>query len=314
VKLTAPIGFLRRVFSEFAEDGAMTLAASLAYYTALSMAPLVLLALRIAAFFGPQAQQDLVDQVTGLIGSEGGAAIQLVVDSAKDEPQAGNLAGVLSLLMLIFGASAVFSELQHALNLIWDVKARPKSGILGWIRKRLLSMGILLAVLFLLLVSTVISAVLAMGPRATQDLPGGAALWSGLHLVFSIAIFAAVFALLFRYLPDVRIQWRDVALGAVATAVLFALGKYAVGFYLGRSSVGSAYGAAGSLIILLVWAFYSALIFFFGAEWTQVWARAHGRGIQPNRFADPIDESGGAASGAALAGAGAQAVRRRPPL
>jgi membrane protein len=305
VKLSAPIGFLRRVFAEFFEDGALTLASSLAYYTALSMAPLVLLALRIAAMFGPQTQQDLVDQITALIGSEGGAAVQLVVESSEQEPSAGNVAGILSVLMLVFGASAVFSELQHALNSIWDVRARPKSGILGWIRKRLLSMGILLAVLFLLLVSTVLSAVLAMGPRATADLPGGAALWSAVHLVFSIGVFAAIFALMFRYLPDVRIQWRDVALGAFATAVLFALGKYAVGLYLGRSSVGSAYGAAGSLVILLVWAFYSAVIFFFGAEWTQVWARAHGRGIQPNRFADPVEEPSVEPSGrTALGGAG----------
>jgi membrane protein len=308
VKISAPFGFLRRVFGEFGEDGAVTLAASLAYYTALSMAPLVLLVLRVAALFGPQGQQDLVDQITALIGSQGGDAVQLVILSSKSEPVAGNVAGILSVLMLIFGASAVFSDLQHALNTIWDVRSRPKSGLWGWIRKRLLSMGILLAVLFLLLVSTVISAVLALGPRATADLPGGAALWSVVHLVFSVAVFTALFALMFRYLPDVRIQWRDVWLGAFATAVLFALGKFAVGFYLGRSSVGSAYGAAGSLVILLVWAYYSALVFFLGAEWTQVWARAHGRGIQPNRFADPLEEprEGAPAKGRGprLAGAG----------
>ena len=307
MKLSAPFGFLRKVFGEFGEDGAVTLAASLAYYTALSMAPLVLLVLRVAAFFGPQAQKDLVDQITALIGPQGGDAVQLVIESSKSEPVAGNVAGILSLLMLIFGASAVFSELQHALNTIWDVRSRAKSGVWGWIRKRLLSMGILLAVLFLLLVSTVISAVLALGPRATADLPGGAALWSAVHLVFSIVVFTALFALMFRYLPDVRIQWRDVWLGAFATAVLFALGKLAVGFYLGRSSVGSAYGAAGSLVVLLVWTYYSALIFFFGAEWTQVWARAHGRGIQPNRFADPIEgprEGAPTKSRPRLAGAG----------
>jgi membrane protein len=307
VKLSAPFGFLRKVLGEFSEDGAVTLAASLAYYTALSMAPLVLLVLRVAALFGPQGQKDLVDQITGLIGRQGGDAVQLVVESSKSEPVAGNVAGVLSVLMLIFGASAVFAELQHALNTIWDVRSRPKSGLWGWIRKRLLSMGVLLAVLFLLLVSTVVSALLALGPRATADLPGGAALWSAVHLVFSIAVFGALFALMFRYLPDVRIQWRDVWLGAFATAVLFALGKFAVGFYLGRSSVGSAYGAAGSLVVLLVWTYYSALIFFFGAEWTQVWARAHGRGIQPNRFADPLEaprEGAPAKSRPRLAGAG----------
>jgi len=290
VKISAPIRFVRDVFGEFGEDGAVTLAASLAYYTALSMAPLVLLVLRVAALFGPQAQQDFIDQITALIGSQGGAAVQLVVESSKSEPVTGNVAGILSLVMLVFGASGVFAELQHALNSIWDVRSRSKSGLWGLIRKRLLSMGILLAVLFLLLVSTVISALLALGPRATANLPGGAALWSAVHLVFSIVVFTALFALMFRYLPDVRIKWRDVWLGAFATAVLFALGKSGVGFYLGRSSVGSAYGAAGSLVILLVWAYYSALIFFFGAEWTQVWARAHGRGIQPNRFADPLDE------------------------
>ena len=307
VKLSAPFGFLRKVLGEFGEDGAVTLAASLAYYTALSMAPLVLLVLRVAAFFGPQGQRDLVEQITALIGPQGGDAVQLVIESSRSEPVAGNVAGSLSVLMLIFGASAVFSELQHALNTIWDVRSRPKSGVWGWIRKRLLSMGILLAVLFLLLVSTVVSALLALGPRATADLPGGPALWSVVHVVFSIAVFSALFALMFRYLPDVRIQWRDVWLGAFATAVLFALGKLAVGFYLGRSSVGSAYGAAGSLVVLLVWTYYSALIFFFGAEWTQVWARAHGRGIQPNRYADPLEapREGAPAKGRPrLAGAG----------
>lgn len=289
MKLSEPIGFLRRVLAEYFEDGALTLASSLAYYTALSMAPLVLLALRIAAYFGSGAQSGLLDQVTGLIGSEGGAAIELVVQSSAEEPTKGNVAGVLSLAVLLFGASAVFSELQRALNIIWDVRARPKLGVLGWLRKRVLSMGILLAVLFLLLVSTVISALLALGPRATADLPGGPALWSALNFAFSMAVFTSLFALLFRYLPDVRIQWRDVWLGAFATALLFALGKLAVGLYLGKSSVGSAYGAAGSLIVLLVWAYYSALIFFLGAEWTQVWARAHGRGIEPNRYADRVE-------------------------
>jgi membrane protein len=289
VKLRSLIAFLRRVLSEYFEDGALTLASSLAYYTALSMAPLVLLALRVAAWFGADAQQGLLKQVTALIGSEGGAAIELVVQSSAEEPSKGNWASILSLAVLLFGASAVFSELQRALNIIWDVRARPKGGVVDWVRKRVLSMGILLAVLFLLLVSTIVSAVLALGPRVTADLPGGEALWTALNLVFSLAVFSGLFALLFRFLPDVKIQWRDVWTGSFATALLFALGKHVVGLYLGRSGVGSAYGAAGSLVVLLVWAYYSALIFFLGAEWTQVWARAHGRGIEPNRYADRLE-------------------------
>jgi membrane protein len=147
----------------------------------------------------------------------------------------------------------------------------------------------LLALLFLLLVSTALSALLSAASRIAETLPGSAVLWNAVHVVLSICVFTAAFALMFRYLPDVRIGWRDVWFGALCTAVLFAIGKHLLGLYLGRGSVGSAYGAAGSLIVVLVWAYYSALIFFMGAEWTQVWARDHGRGIAPDEHAEPLD-------------------------
>jgi membrane protein len=280
---------VKRVFAEFGEDKGTTLAASLAYYTALSMAPLVLLALWAAALVGPGAQKGLIDELTALLGSEGGAAVSLVVENAREQPSLGNISGIVSLLTLAFGASAVFAQLQSALNHIWDVRSKPKRGIGAWFRKRLLSAGMLLALLFLLLVSTAISAMLSAAFRFVETLPGNAVLWSVVNLAISIVVFAAAFALMFRYLPDVRIEWRDVRFGALSTAVLFAIGKHLLGLYLGRGSVGSAYGAAGSLIVLLVWAYYSALIFFLGAEWTQVWARQQGRGIDPDENAELLD-------------------------
>jgi membrane protein len=298
------VAIVKRVFAEFGEDGAVTQAASLAYYSALSMAPLVLLALWVAALVGPWAQQSLTDEITSLIGSEGGAAVALVVDNAREQPSVGNLSGIVSLLTLAFGATAVLAQLQSAMNHIWDVRSKPKKGVGGWLRKRLLSVGMLLALLFLLLVSTALSALLSAASRIADTLPGSAVVWNAVHVSLSILVFAGAFALMFRYLPDVRIGWRDVWFGALCTAVLFAIGKHLLGLYLGRGSVGSAYGAAGSLIVLLVWAYYSALIFLFGAEWTQVWARDHGRGIVPDEHAEPLDVGeahrvGGAATGRA---------------
>ncbi len=259
------------------------------------MAPIVLLVLWVASFLGPQAHEGLITEITALIGSKGGEAITLVIENARERPSLRNTAGMISLFTLVFGASAVFAELQAAMNRIWNTKPKPGRGIGGWLRKRLLSFGMLLAVLFLLLVSTILSALLAAAYGAAQGLPGGAMLWSCIHFAVSTSVFAAVFALMFRYLPDVRIQWRDVWFGGLSTALLFAVGKYAVGLYLGRSSVGSAYGAAGSLIVVLVWAYYSALIFFFGAEMTQVWARQHGRGIEPYETAASTDSEARAA-------------------
>jgi membrane protein len=202
-------------------------------------------------------------------------------------PQGGTLAAVVGLVTLVIGATAVFGELQTTMNLIWEVRPAPTAGvwagILAWLKERFFSLAIVFALAFLLLVSLVVSAALA-GAAAFFWGPEQTLLSRLLELVVSLAVLTLGFALLFTYVPDAEVRWRDVWLGGVVTAILFTLGKTAIGYYLGQASVGSAYGAAGSMVVLLVWVYYSALIVFFGAEFTQAWATRHG-GVAPQPHA-----------------------------
>lgn len=280
------LSFIKETFKNFLDDDALTLGGALAFYSALSLAPLLLILLWMASYLGEGTQQSMVEQIVALIGEQGGAAIKSIVDNAEKRPTLGNIAGIFSIVMLLFSATGVFGQLQHALNIIWDVEAKPKSGVWGWLRKRLLSAGMVLALGFLLLVSLALSAVLAgMLTYFENTVAGNAGLWVTLNVAIPLLVFTALFGLLFKYLPDVKIGWSDVWLGAFLTSALFVIGKGAIGYYLGRAGVGSAYGAAGSLIALLVWVYYSSLILFFGAEITQVWARRHGREIRPDKHA-----------------------------
>jgi membrane protein len=282
---------LRQTVADFFSDDALTLAAALSFYSALSLAPLLVLLIWISSLLGGTAQQELVEQMVALVGEEGGAAIEEVVESAKESPTLGSVAGALGIATLLFSAAGVFAQLQHSLNVVFDVKAKPAPGaargVWAWLRRRLLSMGMVLAVGFLLLVSLALSAALAavLG-GAKQTLPATEVLWQVANFIAPLIVFIALFAALFKFLPDVRIAWRDVWLASAITAVLFSLGKVGIGIYLGRSSLGSAYGAAGSLVVLLVWVYYAAVIFFLGAELSQVWARAHGRGFEPKEGAE----------------------------
>ena len=204
-------------------------------------------------------------------------------------PQGGTIATIIGLVTLLIGATAVFGELQATLNLIWEVRPAPTHGVWAGIwavlRERIFSLALVLALAFLLLVSLVISAALA-GAAAMFQGPEQALLSRLLELAVSLLVLTFVFALLYKYVPDAEIGWRDVWLGGLITAVLFTLGKTAIGFYLGQASVGSAYGAAGSLVVLLVWVYYSALIMFFGAEFTHAWATRHGA-VTPSRTPSP---------------------------
>lgn len=277
---------VRDAARNFARDEALTLAASLAFYMALSFAPLTLLLIRLGSALGPRAEEELVSQVVDLLGSEAGAVVETIIENAESNPDEGALAGVLGIGVLVFSATSVFAQLQTALNHVWDVRAKPGNGVWSWLRKRLLSAGMLGAVGLLLLVSLALSTVLSLLASAAADrLPGADAVWVVLNTVVSLALFAAVFAAVFRFLPDARIAWRDVVFGALVTAVLFSIGKLLIGAYLGRQAVGSAYGAAGSLLVLLVWVYYSATLVFFGAELTQSFAARRGRSILPDRHA-----------------------------
>jgi membrane protein len=278
-----------RAIQDWWNDNCLRLAASLAYYTALSLAPLVLLIVGVIGLVLDRQQvgSQLSAQLEGLIGPAGRELVTSIL--AATSPQGGTLATIIGLVTLLIGATAVFGELQATLNLIWEVRLAPTNGVWAGIwavlRERLFSLALVLSLAFLLLVSLVISATLA-GAAAWFQGPEQALVSRLLELVVSLLVLTFVFALLYMYVPDAEIGWRDVWLGGLITAVLFTLGKTAIGFYLGQASVGSAYGAAGSLVVLLVWVYYSALIMFFGAEFTHAWATREGE-VTPQPHAIP---------------------------
>jgi membrane protein len=278
-----------RAVQNWWKDNCLRLAASLAYYTALSLAPLLLLIVGVVGLIldRQRVATQLATQLEGLMGQAGRELVTSILTTTS--PQGSVLATVVGLVTLFIGATAVFGELQATMNLIWEVQPAPTggvwAGIWAWLRQRIFSLAIVFALAFLLLVSLVISAALASAAALFQG-PEQALLSRVLEIVVSLVVLTFVFALLYKYVPDAEIGWRDVWLGGLITAVLFTLGKTAIGFYLGRASVGSAYGAAGSMVVLLVWVYYSALIMFFGAEFTHTWATRHGD-VTPQPHAVP---------------------------
>ena len=276
------------------EDDAPSLGAALAYYTVFSLAPLMTIAIAMAGFFfGKEAAQgQIFDELRVLLGEEGGKAVEEMVQSANAQPTAGVVATIISVIILLFGASGVFGQLQASLNAIWGVKAKPGRGVLGLIKDRLLSFGFTLVVGFLLLVSLLLTAGMAlMADWIGGLMPGSEALAYILNIVLSLSMITLLFATIFKFLPDAKIAWHDVWIGAFLTALLFTIGKFALGIYLGKSGVASSYGAAGSLIVLLLWVYYSSQILFFGAEFTQVYANRFGSRVAPADNAVPVEQS-----------------------
>jgi len=284
---------LKEAFAEFQRDKALRLGAALAYYTIFSIAPLLLIAIAIAGLiFGrSHAQAQIVDQLRALMGDAGAKAIAEMLAGAS-KPKTGAFALVIGIATLLLGAAGVFGALKDALNTIWHVEEKPKGGILAMIRERFLSFAMVFGVGFLLLVSLVIdAAIAAMGKFAGNRLPGGESLWQSLQLAVSFGVVTALFAMIFRFLPDIRIEWRDVWLGAAFTSFLFIVGKFALGLYIGKSAVGSSFGAAGSLVVVLVWIYWSTNIVFFGAEYTKVYAQTRGsRRLSGAPAPSPADE------------------------
>ncbi len=280
---------LKSAFQAWNQDKASRLAAALAYYTIFSIAPLLILVIAIAGLFfdATAVREQLMGQVQSLVGSDGADFLRTALDNANRPGQtSGWIATFVSVVLLLVGATGVLVQLQTALNDVWDVEADPDRGLGNVVRKRLLSFGMILVIGFLLLVSLVISSVISGFSDYFNALaPGLDSLVQLLNFVMAFCITTLLFALIFKYVPDVIISWGDVWFGAVVTALLFSIGKFVIGLYLGNSSFGSSYGAAGSVIILLVWIFYSAQILFFGAELTQVFAQRFGSKIRPNRFA-----------------------------
>jgi membrane protein len=270
------------------QDDAFQLAAALAFYTVFSLAPLVVIAISVASLaFGREAAVDaLVGQMEALVGRAGGIAVRDVVENAAYSQQ-GTVATLLGVGAIVIGATAVFAQLQVALNRIWGVHAEPRWSQVGaLIRGRLVGFALALGAGFVLIVSLVLSAVLsATQSEVTRAMPEWPWLWRGLEIGISFLIVTGLFMTVYKTLPDVEIGWRDVTVGAAVSALLFAVGKYAIGLSLGRMSIGDVYGTAGSFAVLLVWVYYTALVSFFGAEFTLAYAKHHGWRIQPSPYA-----------------------------
>ena len=299
---------LKEAFREWSEDKASRLAAALAYYTLFSLAPLLVVVISIVGlFFGRQAAEgQIITQISGLVGEDAAATIQSMIANTANTG-ANIFATIFGIVVLLLGASGVFGALHDSLNAIWDVKEAPGGGLLSLIRKRFLSFTMVLGIGFLLLVSLVISAALSAVTTYFGNLlpgPGFALMLQVLNFIIFFGVTTLLFAMIYKYLPDVEIRWRDVWIGALVTSLLFAIGRTLIGLYLGSSSVASVYGTAASLVIILIWIYYSAQILFYGAEFTQVYARHFGKQIVPEKgavFEEP--EAASQPAGAQPAGA-----------
>ena len=278
---------LKTTATQWINDKCPQLGAALAYFTVFSLAPLVLILLAFfGLFFGSDHARDkIIEQLRYMIDPSGIQVIKDIASSAA-EPQSGILATLLGIVVGLFGASGVFGQLQDALNTIWGVKAKPGAGLWAFLRARFLSFAMVAGVCFLLLVSLTVESVLRGLSTYLQNLlPGGHILALLLFLILDVGAVIALFAMIFRFLPDIKIGWRDVWIGASLTGLLFVLGKFILGLYLGSGAAGSAYGAASSLITLLLWIYYSAQILLFGAEFTQVYTHSYGSRIEPEDHA-----------------------------
>ena len=269
----------RKSVEAWIDDYAPSMGAAISYYTVFSIAPLLLIVIAVAgAVWGREAVQgEIVGQLSGLIGQEGATGVQALIESAN-KPTQGLVAGAVSLVVLVIGATTVFAELQSALDRVWEVPpAQKMSSLWATLRSRLLSLGFILGLGFLMAVSLVFSAGLAaLGSWADGLLPGWETLFQFINTAISLGITTVLFALIFKLMPQARISWKDVWIGAAVTAVLFEVGKTLIGLYIGKSSVTSSFAAAGSLVVLLIWVYYSAQIFLLGAEFTWVYAHEHG--------------------------------------
>jgi membrane protein len=276
--LRSLFSLLKETVQEWNNDKAPRLAAALAYYTAFSIAPLLIISIAIAsAIFSQEAVRGQLDnQIQGVVGAQAADAIQqMIANSSRDST--GIVATVIGVVTLLLGAAGLFGQLQDALNTVWGVPPRPNRGIVGTLKDRFISFAMVLGIGFLLLVSLVITTILsALNGWVTGMLPGAEFLAQILNFAVSFGVVTLLFAAIYKILPDTPIEWSDVWMGAAVTALLFTIGKFLLGLYLGNSTIASSYGAAGSFVVLLVWIYYSAQILLLGAEFTQVYARRHG--------------------------------------
>lgn len=262
IRKNAWFPLLKELLDKFGKHEILTLSAALAFYTALSLSPLLLITLSVVGVLGEHSQTRLLEEIRNVLGDQASSAITTIIHSAHTRPSLGNLARTLGILFLMFSASSVFVQLQYSLNKIWEIEEKVSAGLWSLIRHRLLSMGMVISLGFLALVSLLVSTALSF------FLTGEGQIWQFMNFLVTLLVFSVLFGLIFKFVPDVKIPWSDAFYGGMVTALLFALGKNMIGIYLGRSAVGSAYGAAGSLIVFLTWVYYSSVIVFTGAEIT----------------------------------------------
>jgi membrane protein len=285
--------FLKKLAEQWFAHDHLEMAAALAYYTLVSLAPLIIILIGIVGlFFGSAAAENyIVGAIAGIMGDESAKAVQQTVHNANQ--QAGGFGPTtIGVILLLLGAGAVLGQLQQSLNRIWDVTTRSDADWWAFIRARFLSHAMLLAIGFLLLVSLIVTTALSTISKYLGDfLPALTIVWPFVDFSASFVLVTALFAMIYKILPDVHITWRDVAIGAALTSALFSVGKFLIGLYLGRSSVAAIYGAAGSVVTILLWVYYSGLIFFFGAEITQIYAKEYGSGIRPTALAEKTEDA-----------------------
>ncbi len=303
---------LKETYAEWSEDKASRLAAALAYHTVFALAPMLVLMISAASLiFQDAAQQQIMAQIDEFVGPKAAEAIADMISGAR-KPAANLLAGAVGLATLLYGAAGLFGQLQDALNTIWEVAPRPGQGIMAILRQRFLSFTMVLGTWFILLVSLVLSAALAAAGEYMQSmLPLPEILMQIINIIVSVGVITLLFAMIFKVLPDAEIGWNDVWVGAAITALLFTLGKTLLGLWLGRGSAESTYGAAGSLVLILLWINYAAQLLFFGAEFTQVYASRFGSKIVPSPHAVSVTETERARQGMPRA-AGVQAASGAP--
>jgi membrane protein len=286
------IYLIKETIKEFNEDNAIYYSASLSYYTIFSLPPIIIIIVSVAgSLFGKETiSSEIYHQFSSLLGPQGAQQIESMVRGAQ-KIHSNLLATFIGIGTLIFASTGVFIAIQTSLNVIWDVKAKPKSNIIKLIKDRILSFALIITLAFLLLVSLVIHALLvAIIDLFSQQFENVTILLIQLtNFIVPLFIITLLFAVIFKFLPDAKIHWRDVWTGSLFTSLLFTLGKFLIGLYLGNSNIGSVYGAAGTVILILLWVFYSSIILFFGAEFTQVYAKTYGNKIEPSQYAVKVE-------------------------
>jgi membrane protein len=280
--------FLKQVINDFIDDKALKFSASLSYYTVFSIAPFLAIIITFSGFFfGKQAiQGELYPQISELVGKDAALQIQQMITNIHLSNNSF-FAAAVSLIILIIGATGIFGEIQDSINQIWGLKSKPKTGLIKMLLNRLISFSLIISLGFLLMVSLLLNTVVDALSKQLMKLLNG----NGVYVIdivnncIMFILISFLFGIIFKVLPDARIKWKDVTVGAVCTAVLFMVGKFCIGFYLGHSNLGSIYGTAGSIIIVMLWVYYSAVILYFGAEFTKVYAKHFGSKILPNNYA-----------------------------